>query len=56
MAKCGKCIWADQCYTDKNKCEDYTPVDEYEGLDDVIKEGLYEFRQFWTVYTRDNGD
>lgn len=51
MDKCGRCLWADQCYSPKNDCNDYTPVDEDEGLDGMIEEGLYEFREVWSVYT-----
>lgn len=56
VAKCDKCLWADQCYTAKNECSDYTPMDEYDNKEDVIEGGLYEFRRLWTVYTRNNGD
>lgn len=53
MAKCDRCLWSDQCRTDKNDCSSYSPVDELEELDKMIEEGLYEFRRVWPVYTRD---
>lgn len=56
MAKCDRCLWADQCHTDKDDCSGYTPVDEYEGLDAMIEEGLYEYRRVWQIYTRDYED
>lgn len=56
MAKCDRCLWGDQCCTPKNKCEDYTPIDEDECLEELIEEGLYEFRRFWSVYTKENSE
>lgn len=55
MAKCDRCLWADQCYTPKNECSDYTPVDEYEGLEKLIEEGAHEYRRVWSIYIREHG-
>lgn len=55
MAKCDRCLWADQCYTPKNECSDYTPADEYEGLEELIEEGAYEYRHIWSIYVKEHG-
>lgn len=56
MAKCDRCLWSEQCRTVKDDCADYTPMDEYDSSEELITEGLYEFRRLWSVYTRENGE
>ncbi len=51
MNKCDGCLWSERCRTAKNNCDDYTPIDDSEGLDELIKEGLYEYRRVWSAYT-----
>lgn len=55
MAKCDRCLWGDQCSTPKNECSDYTPVDDNEVIEELIEEGLYDFRHIWSVYIEESG-
>ena len=54
MAKCDRCLWGDQCFTPQTDCGDYTPVDEHEALEELIEDGLSEFRRLWLTYIREN--
>lgn len=54
MAKCDRCLWADQCYTPKYECSDYTTMDDDEMLEKLIEDGLYEYRRVWSVYIKES--
>lgn len=51
MDKCRRCLWSGSCYTAKNDCEHYTPVDEREVLDEYIEAREEEFREEWMAYS-----
>ncbi len=56
MLLCEGCLWRGQCNCPSGDCGDYTPLDEYEGLEEMIEEGRYEFRNIWEVYIEENGE
>ncbi len=51
MDKCKGCLWYGSCYTVKNDCEHYTPVDEQEMLNEYIEARSEEFREEWMTYS-----
>lgn len=48
--ECERCLWFGQCDCDTGDCEDYTPLNEHERLEEVIEEKKYEFRHIWEEY------
>lgn len=49
MAMCSNCMWREQCMSEE-VCEQYTPVDEDECVDQIIERGRFEFRKEWFTY------